>query len=400
MARFWIAALGVIACVSSAVAQRPPPPGPVDFPFGFLEIADDPRFDEDRIYARIALRPLGRAFAGVEVALGEADGIMSFMPQPTRFRPLRQEAADVDDAVATIERWVSEESIHFVLLDMPGEPIREISSRLAGRDDLVLFNVAAPDDDLRGENCQVNLLHTVPSYTMQMDGLMQYLVSKKWRELFVLVGPLEEDAKMGAALQRSARKFGAEIVDTKPFVLSNDPRIREENNVALMTAGADHDVIAIVDTDGEFGRYVPYQTNRPRPVVGSAGLSPVIWHWSWERHGAPQLNSRFEQANPRRMTGLDWSAWMAVKVMVQAVVRQKTSDFQTLVDFIKSEKIRIDGFKGPALSFRSWDNQLRQPILLATDNAVIDRAPIPGFLHTTNDLDTLGEDAPDTQCQF
>ena len=96
------------------------------------------------------------------------------------------------------------------------------------------------------------------------------------------------------------------------------------------------------------------------------------------------------------MTGLDWSAWMAVKVMVQAVVRQKTSDFQTLVDFIKSEKIRIDGFKGPALSFRSWDNQLRQPILLATDNAVIDRAPIPGFLHTTNDLDTLGEDAPDT----
>ena len=118
---------------------------------------------------------------------------------------------------------------------MPGEPIREISSRLAGRDDLVLFNVAAPDDDLRGENCQVNLLHTVPSYTMQMDGLMQYLVSKKWRELFVLVGPLEEDAKMGAALQRSARKFGAEIVDTKPFVLSNDPRIREENNVALMT---------------------------------------------------------------------------------------------------------------------------------------------------------------------
>ena len=111
MFRLCIAALAVIALIGSASAQRPPPPEPVDFPFGFLEIADDPRFDEERIYTRIALRPLGRAFAGVEVALGEAEGIMRFMPEPTNFRPVRYEATDVDDAVATVERWVADEGI-------------------------------------------------------------------------------------------------------------------------------------------------------------------------------------------------------------------------------------------------------------------------------------------------
>ena len=397
MAKIGIAALGVAALAWAAAAQQLPTE---ELPIGFLEIADDPRFDEDRIYARIALRPLGRAFAGAEVALGEAAGIARFMPQPTDFTAVRYEAGDVDDAVATIERWVADEGIHFVMLDMPGDPIRQISARVSGLDGLLLFNVAAADDDLRGENCQANMLHTVPSFAMQMDALMQYLIFKKWRELLVLVGPLNDDAKMAAALQTSAKKYGAEIVDTKPFILSNDPRIREQNNVALMTAGEDYDVIAIVDADGEFGRYVPYQTNLPRPVVGSAGLVPAIWHWSWERHGAPQLNSRFEQAQPRRMTGQDWSAWMAVKVLVQAVLRTKTTDFQTLVDYIRGDDIRIDGFKGPALSFRAWDNQLRQPILLATDNAVIVRAPIRGFLHSTNDLDTLGADAPDTTCRF
>jgi hypothetical protein len=43
---------------------------------------------------------------------------------------------------------------------------------------------------------------------------------------------------------------------------------------------------------------------------------------------------------------------------------------------------------------------MRQAILLATGNAVIALAPIEGFLHQTNDLDTLGVDAPQSECRF
>lgn len=46
-----------------------------------------------------------------------------------------------------------------------------------------------------------------------------------------------------------------------------------------------------------------------------------------------------------------------------------------------------------------WDNQLRQPILLHTHNAVIAEAPIEGFLHPYNNLDTLGIDRRKSACR-
>ena len=96
----------------------------------------------------------------------------------------------------------------------------------------------------------------------------------------------------------------------KPFQLTNDPRFREQSNVALMTAGADYDVVFVADTDGEFGRYVPYQTNLPRPVVGTTGLVPAAWHWAWERKGGAAGQQPLRDAcrlahDRRRLVGLD-----------------------------------------------------------------------------------------------
>ncbi len=236
---------------------------------------------------------------------------------------------------------------------------------------------------------------------MLADALVQYLVFKKWTKILLLEGPSPLDSQMVQSVERAANRFGAKIIDTRPFLLSNDPREREKNNVTLLTGGRrDYDVVYVADTFGEFGRYVPYQTNRPRPVVGSVGLVADWWSWSWERYGAPQLNSRFEQHAGRRMVGQDWSAWVGVKAMVQAVTRARSTSFEEVAAYLRGEKIKIDGAKGPPLSFRQWNNQLRQPILISTHNAIIERAPLRGFLHESNDLDTLGDDIRDTVCRF
>ncbi|MEA2079954.1 MAG: amino acid ABC transporter substrate-binding protein, partial [Pseudomonadota bacterium] len=58
------------------------------------------------------------------------------------------------------------------------------------------------------------------------------------------------------------------------------------------------------------------------------------------------------------------------------------------------------GFKGNWLAFRSWDHQLRQPLFLTTLNWVVARAPLEGFLHQTNNLDSLGFDKRDSKCRF
>jgi hypothetical protein len=41
---------------------------------------------------------------------------------------------------------------------------------------------------------------------------------------------------------------------------------------------------------------------------------------------------------------------------------------------------------------------LRQPILLATRNAVVDLAPVEGFLHQRHHLDSLGVDEGEFRC--
>ena len=50
------------------------------------------------------------------------------------------------------------------------------------------------------------------------------------------------------------------------------------------------------------------------------------------------------------------------------------------------------------MSVRPWDHQLRQAVLLAAPYAVVASAPVEGFLHRTNVLDTLGDDEPETPC--
>ena len=363
--------------------------------FGYLELNEDPRYDERKAFFRTLSRPLGAPFAGAEVALRES----RFVGQTigVSFDIVRARGADAPALLAELEKLHAEGVRHF-LIDAPGKVVAELASATRGRE-LLLFNVSAPDDALRQAQCQAHLYHTIPNHGMQADALAQFLVAKKWRNVLLLQGPRDEDRLIGAAFENSARRFGLKIVDKKDFVLSNDPRQRDLGNVGLLTAGGDYDVVFVADSDGEFARSVPYDTVRPRPVVGAEGLVAEAWHWAWSRHGAPQLVSRFDKQAGRHMGSADWAAWVAVKAVVEAVVRTGNAPFDKRVAYLGGEEITIDGFKGNRLYFRDWDRQLRQPLLLATHNAVIERAPIQGFLHQTNNLDTLGFDRRDSRCK-
>ncbi|HKH20579.1 MAG TPA: amino acid ABC transporter substrate-binding protein, partial [Gammaproteobacteria bacterium] len=66
----------------------------------------------------------------------------------------------------------------------------------------------------------------------------------------------------------------------------------------------------------------------------------------------------------------------------------------------RSYKLVIDGFKDYRLDFRPWNNQLRQPIFLTTYDTVVATAPLEGFLQQSNNLDTLGLDETENQCEF
>jgi ABC transporter substrate binding protein (PQQ-dependent alcohol dehydrogenase system) len=91
---------------------------------------------------------------------------------------------------------------------------------------------------------------------------------------------------------------------------------------------------------------------------------------------------------------------MAAKALLQAALEQASGPnaAQVLKALVRPD-FTLDGFKGVRLSFRPWDRQLRQPLLLTDGVAVVGSAPVEGVVHPKNVLDTLGADAVESGCR-
>ena len=392
----WMAALLVLGgALSTAVAQETSPHSQrPQVKIGFVEIEGDARYQPVRAYERIIFKAHEHPFTGAEVGIDDASALSRVLPADfTLNRITAKSPADVAPAVTA----ALDAGTQFFLLDAPAEVFSSVAAAIRGRD-VLIFNVSESDDALRRNLCAAEFVHVYPSRAQLMDGLMQFVVSRKWRDLLVLEGPSPADAAAAAAFEHSAQKFGARIIADQHYKPGTDPRDREQNDPALLSAvGRDFDVAFVADDAFDFSRTVPYHLARPRPVIGSIDLEPVAWHWTWERNGAPQVNSRFDKkSGGRRMEG---GAWLAVKMIVQSALRTGSADFSKQRAFILGDG-NFDSDKGLAVSVRPWDHQVRQAILLAAPYEVVASAPVEGFLHRTNELDTLGDDEPESPCHL
>jgi ABC transporter substrate binding protein (PQQ-dependent alcohol dehydrogenase system) len=234
---------------------------------------------------------------------------------------------------------------------------------------------------------------------MKADALAQALVARRWHKVLLLTSSRPDDAPRNATVQASLQRYGLKVVNSRSFTLSADPRERDLANPLLLTAATqgDYDVVWVVDGDGEFAVSLPYRTGLPRPVVGDGGLAALAWSPKFERFGAPQVTRRLLKAVGRPLGAQDWPAWLAGKVLVAAAAATPKGPVAAFHKALAEGE--VDGSKGVTLSFRAWDGQLRQPLMLATADAVIDLAPADVVLHPKNKLDTLGADGPEKLCK-
>ncbi|MCL5776893.1 branched-chain amino acid ABC transporter substrate-binding protein [Limibaculum sp. FT325] len=360
----------------------------------YLGVVDDPAYQPQRVYTGLALKDRHRPVDGARLAVAGTKALARALG--IGFVLDERLLAAGGDAAAEV-RAARASGALAVLLDLPEQAMAAVLAAEGGEG--LLVNIRHVDDRWRGADCAPALLHAMPSRSMLTDALAQHLRFRGWTRVLVLRGPGPENEAEAAAIRRSIGKFGLDLADERAFELTNDPRQRDLGNVALLTGDARYDVIWLADAEGEFGRYVPFATYLPRPVVGSEGLTPVAWHWTLERYGAPQLNQRFRRAAGRDMAAGDWAAWVAVRSIIEAVSQRRTVDRAGIAELVRSGDLALDLYKGVRGSFRPWDGQLRQPILLATHNAVIAIAPFDGFQHQTDTLDTLGIDRPETACR-
>lgn len=336
--------------------------------------------------------------------IGASGGLLAIKDNNTTGRFMKQrfelDATVVPiggDPVSAFAQLVAD-GHRLIVADLPAEALRTIAVRPDARD-VLIFNASATDDRLRNADCQPNLLHTIPSRAMLADGLAQYLSWKRWHRWFLVIGRRDEDRLFADAIRRAANRFGAKIVEEKEWTFGPDTRRTAQSQVPVFTQGVDYDVLVVADEIGEFGEYLAYRTWEPKPVVGTQGLVPTPWHRTHEQWGSVQLQNRFRDTYGRWMAPVDYAVWMAVRSIGEAATRTGSTAPASLADYILGDKFELAAFKGRRLTYRDWNGQLRQPILLAAARSLVTVSPQKGFLHQVSELDTLGYDRPESDCK-
>lgn len=348
------------------------------------------------------LPPKDDGVAGALLAIDDNNTTGKFLKQDFKLEVV--ENADPAALVVSVVAKVAEGRA-FVIVDAAADTILRLADALVGKQ-AVIFNASAPDERLREADCRANLKHTNPSRSMLADALSQYMAVKQWRRWLLVVGTQSEDKLLADALRRAAKRFGHKIVEEREFKYEVGSRradggyeqIQQQIPTFLQKA-PEHDVVVVADEGELFGNYFPYRTWEARPVIGTAGLFATSWHPAVELWGGTQFQNRFKRLSGRNMRPLDYNVWMAVRSVGEAATRKRSGDAKELIAYMLTPEFELAAFKGRKLTYRDWNGQLRQPILVATDKLHVTVSPQPEFLHQFSELDTLGVDKPESACK-
>lgn len=350
--------------------------------------------DRGPVLSNVIPEPADAGRRGAELAIEDSNSTGRFLKHSYSLESVE---AETGEALLDQARDLHASGLRLFVVNAPAETVRQLASALP---DSLLLNAGSADDALRREQCAANVLHTLPSRAMLADALGQFLAARKWNRALLIPGPTADDQAYAAALRRAAKRFGVKIVAEKPWSFDNDQRRSAQAEMPLFTQTAEYDVVLVADERGDFGEYVPYLTWYPRPVAGTQGLTPTGWHKTVETYGAAQLQKRFEEHTGRWMNDRDFAAWIAVRSIATAANKLRSDDAMAIRKLALSDQLPLDGFKGRKLSFRAWDGQLRQPIPLVQPRALVSTSPQDGFLHPVTDLDSLGDDRPESPCNL
>ncbi len=380
-------ALAFIALPPAARAEA------LDIPILYLE---QTRPDE-AILSNVFQEPANTGLRGAELGVADNNTTGRFLNHSYRLEnKVSDQFTPLLDAALS---WHSKRNT-LIIANMPPQSLLKLAQHPRLKGQVILLNAGSPADSLRQSQCTTGLLHTLPSRSMLADALAQLLAAKKWQKWLLVKGQRPDDSAYAAAMTRAAKRFGARIIEQKTWSFDTDLRRVAQQEIPTFTRARDYDVVIVADELGDVGEFIPYNTWLPRPVAGTQGLTPVAWHRVIEQWGALQLQNRFQELANRFMNSTDYAAWLAVRVIGEAITRQGSTDAAKLYSFMLSPDFEVAAFKGRKMNFRQWNGQMRQPITLVQPRALISQSPQEGFLHPHTDLDTLGYDKPEVRCDF
>jgi ABC transporter substrate binding protein (PQQ-dependent alcohol dehydrogenase system) len=295
----------------------------------------------------------------------------------------------------------------FILADLEPDDLLAVADLPEAKNALIL-SIRSSATKLRQEECRKNVFHIIPDYAMRADALAQYLIWKKWPRWFVIRRDTEKDQDYLAQVKRSAARYGGKVVEDHIYDLPPGARNLDSGHQQIQTqmpmeteSAPEHDVVWVINSDDDFGDYLMYRTYSPRPVVGTQGLQATAWDKSYTESGAMHFQNAIPRLADRKPVERDYTAWLGFRALADAAMKSGKVKPKNVKKYMLSDDFKLEAFKGQALSFRDWDHQMRQPIILGGGTRVpVSTSPQEGFLHQTNLTDTLGFDKPESKCKF
>ena len=340
--------------------------------------------------------------AGAKFGLAEINRSGAFLGKRyTLVKSVVAADADVKDAAAKL--FASGNSL--LIADLQAADLLAVADLPQARNALIL-DARTSDDFLRQRDCRDNVFHLLPNWAMRADALGQYLAHKNWKRWFLLTGVTPEDQAFAAAVARTAARVGASIAARRTYEYNSErdagPGIRDSLQAQLSAAthtSAAYDVLFVLDTADLFGEYLWFNTWDPRPVVGTHGLTAVAWDHQFREYAARSVQYRFFLDAKRNMSERDYGNWLATAIIGEAVTRAGKTDVAAIRSYLLSDQFSVPANKGEGLTFRRWDHQLRQPLLLFGPRLLVAMAPQPDAGRARLQSDALGFDQVQSLCR-
>lgn len=302
---------------------------------------------------------------------------------------LTANAPGAEAATRAAERLVSVNGVDVLIGGFTEDDARAIAS-VAQDTGRLFMNIAADSIALR-DGCNRHCLHLGASAAMYLDALAGWYMRAGFRRWIIVRGQgIEQDIRTTRAKGAlEGRHWGAEIL----AVLT---AVREDfGDVAREIARLKPDVVLLLtDWHSQIDFLAQYDAERlPFPVAAypeaatqtrkyyadvlraapnaGAGYRAALWEATLDAYGARELNARAAARWGRPLDPTGWAAYQAVKIAYDAAQLSGSTDGAALAAYLTHPDTVLDVHKGIGVSFRPWDNQLRQSLYLVRLNLAV-----------------------------
>lgn len=301
----------------------------------------------------------------------------------------------------------------------------------------VFMNVGAHEDVLRNELCRPSTFHVAASAAMYVDAIVPFVADTEGQRSWYLVAVDDQADALRDHVERTVVALGGALVGTASvepgqFVFFDTIQDITSSGadgivVALPAEEADQFVtqaqllgvgarVALVPSLRAQTREFLFRSVQGAPEI-AATERPALWDAALEVGGAADLNDRYASRNGAPMEAAAWATHAAILMLHQAATIGAGGSAEALIEYLSAATTSFDVGKGADASFRPWDHQLRQPLVLVRPRADavwgsrasirIGLASVVGMMPSLDEiardetvLDRLGQDAGSSRCRF